>query len=249
MAISYSPKKIFQMPNFPGKSLKIPEKEWFSANLRLRNLKFEPEKNEIPHPQPFHAPTGLPPITGFHECLHGPFFLSGIPWKALFQPIKKRPIERLLRTAVALKIVDSCFTIAEMCVLQYSYRFAAIFPRKDQHLQSGTFQGGVTEGGGFHTPVRGTMFVRDGAVTPGGPSRECAITFFVKGRPKSARQSRDGTVAARRVQSVTVPSSRLSRECPSPGLRSPPLKKCSRFRPFALGVFSMGVLLPHVGPA
>ena len=32
--------------------------------------------------------------------------------------------------------------------------------------------GGVTEGGGFHTRVRGTMFVRDGAVTPG-PSRKC----------------------------------------------------------------------------
>ena len=67
------------------------------------------------------------------------------------------------------------------------------------------------------------MFVRDGAVTPG-PSRECDITFFGKGRPKSARQSRDSTVAVRRVQSVTVPSSRVSRECRSPGLRSPPLR-------------------------
>ena len=67
------------------------------------------------------------------------------------------------------------------------------------------------------------MFVGNGAVTSG-PSRECDITFFVKGRPKSARQSRDSTVAARRVQSVTVPSSRVSRECRSPGLRSPPFK-------------------------
>ena len=67
------------------------------------------------------------------------------------------------------------------------------------------------------------MFVRDGAVTPG-PSRKCDITFFVKGRPKSARQSRDSTVAARSVQGVTVPSSRVSRECRSPGLRSPPFK-------------------------
>ena len=41
--------------------------------------------------------------------------------------------------------------------------------------------GRVTEGGGFHTRVRGAMFVRDGAVTPG-PSRKCDITFFVKGR-------------------------------------------------------------------
>ena len=44
---------------------------------------------------------------------------------------------------------------------------------------SGTFLGGVTEGGRFHTLVTGTMFVRDGAVTPG-PSRECDIAFFVK---------------------------------------------------------------------
>ena len=68
------------------------------------------------------------------------------------------------------------------------------------------------------------MFVRNGAVTPG-PSRECDITFFVKGRPKSARQSRDSTVVARRVQSVTVLSSWVSRECRFPGLRSPPLKR------------------------
>ena len=88
--------------------------------------------------------------------------------------------------------------------------------------------GGVTEGGGFDIPVRGAMFVRNGAVTPG-LSRECNITFFVKGRPKSVRQSRDSTVAARRVQSVTVPSSRVSRECRSHGLRSPPLKKCPNF--------------------
>ena len=100
----------------------------------------------------------------------------------------------------------------------------------------GLFKGGVTEGGVFHTRVRGTMFVRNGAVTPG-PSRECDITFFVKGRPKSARQSRDSTVAARSVQSVTVPSSRVSRECRSPGLRSPPLKKC----PSVAGVGFRGV--------
>ena len=72
------------------------------------------------------------------------------------------------------------------------------------------------------------MFVHDGAVTPG-PSCKCDITFFVKGRPKSARQPRDSTVAARSVQSVTVPSSRVSRECRSPGLRSPPFKN-ARFQ-------------------
>ena len=57
----------------------------------------------------------------------------------------------------------------------------------------------------MHTAVRGTMFVRNDAVTPG-PSRECNVTFFVKGRPKSAQQLRDSTLAARRVQSVTVQS-------------------------------------------
>ena len=77
------------------------------------------------------------------------------------------------------------------------------------------------EGGRFHTAVRGTMFVRKGAVTPG-PSRECDITFFVKGRLKSARLSRDSTVATRRAQSLTVPSSCETRKCCSPGLRSPP---------------------------
>ena len=105
------------------------------------------------------------------------------------------------------------------------------------------FKGGVTEGGGFHTRVRGTMFACDGAVTPG-PSCKCDITFFVKGRPKSARQSRDSTVAARSVQSVTVPSSRVSRECRSPGLR-PPLLKNARvllFGTFPPPPFSSAVL-------
>ena len=67
------------------------------------------------------------------------------------------------------------------------------------------------------------MFVRDGAVTPG-PSRECDITFFVKGRPKPAQQLHDSTVVSHRAQSVTVPSSWVSHECRSPGLRSLPLK-------------------------
>ena len=38
---------------------------------------------------------------------------------------------------------------------------------------------GVAEGGGFNTAVRGTMFVRNGAVTPG-PSRERDISFSVE---------------------------------------------------------------------
>ena len=95
------------------------------------------------------------------------------------------------------------------------------------------------------------MFVRDGAVTPG-PSRECDITFFVEGRPKSARQSRDSTVAARRVQSVTVPSSRVSRECRSPGLRSPPFEnareenKTNRHKEIWRDTSTLGVVLSHL---
>ena len=110
------------------------------------------------------------------------------------------------------------------CFPFFRFFFSVFFLR-------GLFKGGgVTEGGGFHTAVRGTMFVRDGAVTPS-PSCKCDITFFAKGRPKSAQQLRDSTVAARRVQSVTVPSSRVSRECRSPGLRSPPFKN-ARFLSF-----------------
>ena len=60
------------------------------------------------------------------------------------------------------------------------------------------------------------MFIGSAVVTPG-PSRECDITFFVKGREKSAQQLRDSTVAVRRVQSVTVLSSRVTRKCHSPG--------------------------------
>ena len=83
---------------------------------------------------------------------------------------------------------------------------------RSRQLRLGHFlRGGgglAPEGGGFHTTVRGAMFVRNGAMTPG-PSRECDITF-AEGRPKSAQQSRDSTVAARRAQSVTVPSSRVT---------------------------------------
>ena len=68
------------------------------------------------------------------------------------------------------------------------------------------------------------MSGRNGAVTPG-PSRECDMTSFFKGRPKSAQQLRDSAVAARRAQSVTVPSSRVSRECRSSRVKVPPFKK------------------------
>ena len=97
--------------------------------------------------------------------------------------------------------------------------------KSDPHESSqGNFLRGGNGRGGFHTPVRGTMFVRNGAVTPG-PSRECDITFFVKRRPKSARQSRDSTVAARRVQSVTIPSSRVSRKCRYHRVKVPPVNQ------------------------
>ena len=68
------------------------------------------------------------------------------------------------------------------------------------------------------------MFVHNGAVTPG-PSRECDITF-VKGRPRPAKQLRDSRVAARRVQSVTAPSSWLTHEMSFSQVKVPSLKKC-----------------------
>ena len=88
----------------------------------------------------------------------------------------------------------------------------------------GPFQGGGgTEqgGGGCDIAMRGTVFLRNGAVTPG-PSRECDITFSVQGQPKSAQQLCDSTVAAPRAQSVTVLSTQVTRECCSPGLGAPP---------------------------
>ena len=45
-----------------------------------------------------------------------------------------------------------------------------------------------------------------------------------QGTTTSAQQLRNSTVAARLAQSVTVASSRVTCECRSPGLRSPPLK-------------------------
>ena len=65
------------------------------------------------------------------------------------------------------------------------------------------------------------MFVRNGGVTPG-PPREFDITFFAKGRPKSARQSRDSTVASRgaeRHRTVIPGVTRMS----FPRVKVPPL--------------------------
>ena len=56
-------------------------------------------------------------------------------------------------------------------------------------------------------------------------------------------QSRDSTVATRKVQGVTVPSSRVTCECHSLGLRSSPLKipdhRCEPFCPFLGLCFSL----------
>ena len=82
--------------------------------------------------------------------------------------------------------------------------------------QKRDFLRGGTEGGRIHTAVRGTMLVRNSAVTPG-PSREYDITFFAKGRPKSAQQLRDSTVASCRVQRVTALSSRVHANVVAPG--------------------------------
>ena len=64
--------------------------------------------------------------------------------------------------------VPEKFEKERICVQFSSTNFPASFRE--------LFQGG---NGGFPTPVRGTMFVRNGAVTPG-QSRECDVTTFVK---------------------------------------------------------------------
>ena len=70
-----------------------------------------------------------------------------------------------------LGISDTCFTRSSS---------EKSFPEDLGVMTSGIFFGrGPTEGGGFHTPVRGTMFFGSDAVAPE-PSRECDITFFVK---------------------------------------------------------------------
>ena len=86
IAIFQSPKNIFSEPEICRKNAANPQKERFSTNFRHRILKFqsppcksaeraifskfqapnleisEPEKiYAVPYPQPFHAPTGLPP--------------------------------------------------------------------------------------------------------------------------------------------------------------------------------------------
>ena len=57
--------KYFSEAEFSRKIHEIPQKELFSPNFRLRNLKIQSPKkcNSIPPPaQPFHTPTRLPPI-------------------------------------------------------------------------------------------------------------------------------------------------------------------------------------------
>ena len=94
-----------------------------------------------------------------------------------------------------------------------------------QMMHGDSLRGGNGRGGDSTPPWEVQCL---SAMVPWHPDRH--ITFFTKGRPKSAQQLRDSTVAARRAQSVTVPSSWVSRECRSPRLRSPPLKN-ARFRP------------------
>ena len=57
-------KTYFSEAEVSWKIPEIPQKERFSPNFRLRNLKFQSPKNAIPHPQPFHTPTRLPYSNG-----------------------------------------------------------------------------------------------------------------------------------------------------------------------------------------
>ena len=67
-------------------------------------------------------------------------------------------------------------------------------PLKMAHEGSGIFRGRGGRRGGFHTPVRVTMFGRQWWCDTPAPSCACDITSFVKGRPQSAQRLRDSTV-------------------------------------------------------
>ena len=58
--------KYFSEAEISRKMPEIPQKERFSPNFRLRNLKIQSPKNAIPYPQPFHTPTTLPPNIYIH---------------------------------------------------------------------------------------------------------------------------------------------------------------------------------------
>ena len=64
-----------------------------------------------------------------------------------------------LTTAVIFWGINTVMILARMVVFD-KHRFS----ESRSETGVGDFLRGVTEGGGFHTPVRGTMFVRDGAV-------------------------------------------------------------------------------------
>ena len=106
-------------------------------------------------------------------------------------------------------------SVTDIIILSTSVSFGVTYT--DNRVTAtiwGLLKGVGPSAAGFHTAVRGAI-VRDGAVTAR-PSRECDITFFVRGRPKSAQQLWDSTVAARRAQSVTVLSPWVTCECRSP---------------------------------
>ena len=56
-------KIYFPEAGFSRKIPENPQKERFLPNFRLRNLKFRARKNAIPHPQPSHTRTRLPPCS------------------------------------------------------------------------------------------------------------------------------------------------------------------------------------------
>ena len=110
-------------------------------------------------------------------------------------------------------------------------------------------KGNWAEGRGFHIPTRVKWSFGSGTVTPG-PSCECDITFLLRGGQNLGincvtvrwrlawcavspvtRQCRSTIVwqhvVACRVQSITVPSSRVTRQCRSHGLRRPRLSPSS----------------------
>ena len=71
--------QFLQRPKFPGESWKLRKKSDFCRVSGSEIRKFRVRQNEIPYPQPFHAPTGLHPTRCF--TLQGVLALPRTPPK------------------------------------------------------------------------------------------------------------------------------------------------------------------------
>ena len=171
-------------------------------------------------PRDYLSDTPLLRAMGFSVSQHGqlgaippPPFLSASPWRACEVEVRYPPPPQkgYLSDTCAIPFenkANGCNTpLCDTILKGYCAIWGGIShwaAKSVSNFRTATaFHRGFFKGGGIphriHSRERCNLFVRTGAVTAG-PSRECDITFFVKGRPKSAQQLRDSTVAVCRVQ-------------------------------------------------